>query len=210
MIRAPIDRSKLRIKPLVDPAEVAGFESGDAELDAFLARDALRLQDQRVVQVYLAVYEDVIGGYVALLADAVVLQTRERTKLRLATEDHPAVPAVKVARLAVSRPLRERTRGIGEHLMRFAVFQALAVSESVGCRLLTVDAYAGAIDFYEHLGFIENKSRSIPTNLDPSSLALIDRIRIALNLYRAPERATRHRSMRLDLRADRLQAESGR
>lgn len=75
----------------MDPAEIAGFESGDAELDAFLARDALRLQDQRVVRVYLAVYEDVIGGYVALLADAVVLQTRERTKLCLATEDHPAV-----------------------------------------------------------------------------------------------------------------------
>jgi len=41
--------------------------------------------------------------------------------------------------------------------MRFAVDIANHVSDTIGCRLMTLDALPSAISYYEKLGFIRNK-----------------------------------------------------
>lgn len=43
--------------------------------------------------------------------------------------------------------------------MYFAYSTAMDLSERVGCRLLTVDAYPTAIPFYEKLGFVRNQHK---------------------------------------------------
>jgi GNAT superfamily N-acetyltransferase len=137
-----------------------------------------RLQAIDTVRTYLARDRGALVGYVALLADAIVLESRERTRLALTHGDHPVIPAIKVARLAVAEGYRARHAGSGRALMRFAFAVALDVSDRIGCRVLTVDAYPAAVGFYDRLGFVRNRSRE----------------------YRGRARP----SMRLDLRADPL------
>lgn len=87
-----------------------GFACGESDLDDFLRADALRLQDHRTVRTYLALLDGSLVGYMALLADAVVLETRERKRLALGAHDHPSVPALKIARLTVRGGARNTPR----------------------------------------------------------------------------------------------------
>lgn len=122
----------------------------------------MRLQSLNVARSYLVIYRERVRGYLTLMADAVVLKPNERKKLRdaagnaLAFDDHPVVPALKIARLAVCKESRDEFRGVGEALVRFAFYTGLGLSEVTGCRLLTLDAYPDAIPFYEKLGFVRN------------------------------------------------------
>lgn len=160
MNRLPIDRSKLEILPLAEEdAEAArGFSCGDPDLDDFLRTDAARLQAQNVVRTFVAFYDEQLVGYVALLTDAVELKSNERKKLALHFHDHPMVPALKVARLAVRSDFQRRR--VGEAMLAFAVSRAIELSEHVGCRLLTLDAYQESVGFYERLGFVRNKAKA--------------------------------------------------
>lgn len=162
--RLEIDRNLLEVRPFGEEwlGALASFHCGDEDLDDFIRSDALRLQSLNVARSYLAIYGDRVRGYLTLMADAVVLKPNERKKLRdtsgnmLAFDDHPVVPALKIARLAVCRETRAELRGIGEALVRFAFYTSLDLSEIAGCRLLTLDAYPDAIPFYEKLGFARN------------------------------------------------------
>ena len=145
---------------------LATFDCGDPDLNGFLRDDAARLGEQHVVRPYVALIGEALVGYLALMADAVRLQTPERKKLRLGSADHPWVPAVKVARLAVAKA--SQRRGLGVALMRFAVAKAYEAGEYVGCRLLTLDSYQGAIEFYRGLGFAFNKASDYRGHHHPS------------------------------------------
>ena len=142
-----------------DAPELLAFSCGDEDLDDFLRTDASRLLGENVVRTYLAHCDGALMGYLSLLVDAVVLETRERKKLALGSHDHPIVPALKVARLGVSASFRAMNRGAGEALMSFAFVSALDVAEYAGCRLLTVHAYPESVGFYERLGFVQNRAK---------------------------------------------------
>lgn len=150
-----------------DRDRLASFSCGDDDLNEFIRVDAFRLQEERVVQSYLAWREDEIVGYVSLMADAIVLQTRERTGLRLRREDHPIIPALKIARVGVHVD-HQRGEGIGTLLMGFCFLMALDLSETIGCRLLTLDAYPQAREFYERLGFKMNRAKEYRDKTHPS------------------------------------------
>ncbi|MEN9580964.1 MAG: hypothetical protein RJA70_3973 [Pseudomonadota bacterium] len=144
--------------------EVPPFRCGDDGLDSFLAENAWDYQELGIATTYLATLRTPTGesgiliGYVTLCADAVVLGTGERRQLRpkLGFSHPQVVPALKVARLAVSRE-RQKT-GAGTFLMRLAHALGLGMQSSVGCRLLTVDAYESSLGFYTRLGFQPNKA----------------------------------------------------
>lgn len=153
-----IDRTLLEIRALQadDMPAAEGFTCGDADLDDFLRSDALRLQTQRAARTFVAVYEAELVGYVALLVDAIELKPNERKKLDLHFRDHPMVPALKIARLAVA--VSFQGRGLGETFVHFAAARVLDIEAHAGCRLLTVDAYPAAVGFYERLGFVRNRA----------------------------------------------------
>jgi len=146
------------IRRLQAEDDLGGFACEDPDLDEFLKADARRLESQWVTRVYVAVCEDHVVGYAALLADTVILKSGERRKLKLQHDDSKQIPALKIGRLAVDAAFRERTRGVGSGLVRHAFELALALSQSIGCRLLTVDAYEGSVAFYQKLGFVSNKA----------------------------------------------------
>jgi ribosomal protein S18 acetylase RimI-like enzyme len=144
------------------------FSCGDADLDSFLSDDSLRLQNEHVARTFLSVArtDGRILGYVTVLNDAVHLLTREKKKLGLASDDHPVVPALKIARLGVASEYARS--GLGTALVRHAYFSAQRSDASGGCRLLTVDAYRQAVSFYERLGFQRNRSPEYRDRENPS------------------------------------------
>ena len=144
------------------------FSCGDDDLDDFLRSDAWRLQQQRVATSYLAFSADgrEVLGYVTILADGINLQTRERKKLGLASQDHPVVPALKVARLAVAK--QAQGLGVGVLLISTAFSAARRLANEAGCRVLVVDAYPAAVPFYEKLGFHPNRSQQYRDRENPS------------------------------------------
>lgn len=145
----------LDIRPLDLAERLPEFSCGDSDLDNFLRDDAARLQEQGAVKVYLAFSGSDLVGYVALLADSIKVDARERKGLNLKHDDHPVVPGIKVGRLATSKD--NQGMGIGTALINFAVIKALSVSEHVGCRLLTLDAYPDRVSWYEKRRFVRNK-----------------------------------------------------
>ncbi len=170
MTKASVDPERLEIRRLEvgDESLVAGFESGDGDLNDFLRDDALRLQSLNTVLTYVALYDGVVEGYVSLMVDAIVLETKERKKLLLTHDDHPVVPALKVARLACGKAFREAHFGLGRMLMLFALSKAITISDSVACRLITVDAYPGAVSFYDDLKFVRNRAAPYKGKEHPS------------------------------------------
>jgi GNAT superfamily N-acetyltransferase len=168
--RSRVATAQLRVRLIArtDEPLFPTFTCGDDDLDDFLRTDALRLQAQRVASTYLAFFEEQLVGYMTLLADAVVLETKERKRLALSSQDHPSVPALKVARLAVHETFRATHAGAGTALLQIAHALALDIADRVGCRLLTLDAYPAALPFYEKLGFVVNRSRAYHGRQRPS------------------------------------------
>jgi GNAT superfamily N-acetyltransferase len=168
------DLCKFRVLSERDAEAVTAFSCGNADLDDFLRSDALRYQAHHVATTYLGIYEDRTVGYVTLMADAVILSSRERKQLRapnstpLGYDDHPVIPALKVARLGACQEFRTDFSGCGHALVRFACWQALMASRSFGCRLVTVDAYPEAIEFYERIGFARNRAKPYKDRERPS------------------------------------------
>lgn len=166
--RITLDQLKVRLVAEADAPLLATFTCGEADLDDFLRSDALRLQAQRVVRTYLGFVGEQLIGYMALLADAVVLETKERRRLALGAHDHPIVPAVKIARLAVAESVRATHTGAGTALVQVAFAMALDVADRIGCRLITVDAYPESVAFYEQLGFVPNRAKAYQGRHHPS------------------------------------------
>ena len=60
-------------------------------------------------------------------------------------------PAIKVGRLAVDKKYAKS--GVGSYLVKTMREYAFSISEQIGCRYVTVDAYPYACEFYKKLGF---------------------------------------------------------
>jgi hypothetical protein len=50
--------------------------------------------------------------------------------------------------------------GTGTALVHIALAIAADLSERIGCRLLTLDAYPDSVGFYESLGFTRNRAKA--------------------------------------------------
>jgi hypothetical protein len=145
-----------------DPAaDWSSFDCGDDDLNGFIRDDAAALATRDVSRILVAHEDGLPCGYVALLADTLVLKSdkeKEALDLHSSLKNPPkSVPALKVGRLAVDLGTRGRVAYVGSTLMWLAVQQAIAIRARMGCRLLTVDAYPASVPFYEKLEFITCK-----------------------------------------------------
>ena len=62
-----------------------------------------------------------------------------------------SVPAVKIGRLAVDKTYKGK--GLGKILVDNIVDDCIELNKKIACRLITVDAYKGALSFYQKSGF---------------------------------------------------------
>jgi len=129
------------------------FTCGVAALDDYLRQRAGQHQRDGIATTHVLI-DDVqparILGYCSLSAAQLYLhELQEKDRKRLPT--YP-VPAMRVGRLAVSGP--EKGKGYGQLLLGHAVNVALTVRQSMGVRVLVVDAKdEQVVVFYEGFGF---------------------------------------------------------
>ncbi|GHV95797.1 N-acetyltransferase [Spirochaetia bacterium] len=139
-----------------------GFCCFIEEYNEYLLRDALRSHTDHVALTWVLRERDggKIAAYMALIADAIKLSFSEKELHNL---DYPfkTIPAMKIAKLAVSAVFREKFSGIGTSM----IFAAHCIARSCNdhyfaARFLTVDADIehdeGVLSFYQKTGFLQN------------------------------------------------------
>jgi GNAT superfamily N-acetyltransferase len=137
------------------------FTCGVAALDAYLHRKSGQHQRDGIATTHVLVDDELparILGYCSLSAAQVQLsELREKDRTRLPA--YP-VPAVRVARLAVLHS--EKGKGLGHLLVGHAVNLTISVRNTMGVRVLVVDAKDEQVaGFYESFGFLRTAGAAL-------------------------------------------------
>ena len=137
--------------------DVRGFTCGEASLDTWLREQAVPATARRTARTWVWVDRDgAVVGYYALAAHKV---TRDDVPTPIGRGGPTEIPAVLLARLALSESLRGH--GLGEVLVADALARIVGATQTVAARLVVVDAtHERVARFYESLGF-----RRIPDSL---------------------------------------------
>jgi len=148
-----------------------------APLKTFLRNRALKFEAGLLARTYVLVAsEDAerggrVWGYVTLVACEVQTTSQNCPEDETGWPTDLAMPAIKLARLAVHKELQGKD--LGTQLVGWAMALIIEhVACRVGCRLLVTDAKRGSVGFYEKLGFTmldteDNKRRDAPVMFVP-------------------------------------------
>jgi len=150
------------LEQLAPDAMPDGFSCAIAEYDDYLFNDAMRSQNDHVALTWL-LRERATGAvvaYMSLIADAIKLSLSEKETHNL---NYPfkTIPAMKIAKLAVSHAAREKYKGIGTYMIVNSLTIARACNRQFfAARFLTVDADIEhderVLAFYRKNGFVPN------------------------------------------------------
>jgi len=139
----------------------AGFVCGIAALDDYLRQRAGQHQRDGIATIHVLIDDEeptLILGYCALSAAQLYLHAlREADRKRL-----PAwpVPAMRMGRLAIAAT--KQGKGYGRLLLGHAVHLARSVRQTMGVRVLIVDAKdTSAAAFYQSYGFRPTTSEAL-------------------------------------------------
>jgi hypothetical protein len=156
---------------------IAGFNDDSLnEYTFFFKQDALKHQESHISNTFVLVDKEIqaVVAYVSLIADAVTLQDEEKAQLQLPGLSFETLPALKIAKLAVSQGYAQTYRHLGSLMIDFSRSVADQCNERlIACRVLTVDAdieYDKTLPlFYEKNGFTAlhskkytKKTRTLP------------------------------------------------
>lgn len=131
--------------------KVKSFDCGDADLNDFIINEASFYRSAMLAVSYVLENPEDSGH------DNIDKTSFNRfRKKRFVNEKRlKSYPAVKICRLAVD--LSARGQYVGRFLMNF-IKSYFVANNKAGCRFLTVDAYRGAMKFYEKNGFVTMNS----------------------------------------------------
>ena len=141
----------LRIEKLSKGRSVQDFNCGVPALNDFLCRYALQNQKKDGAQTWIALQDDNVIGYYALVVGEVSYGGAPDA-LRKGLAKHP-VPVMVLARLAIDR--RFQGKRIGQGLLLDAMRRTVQAADIAGIRALMVHAKDDqAAQFYKHFGFL--------------------------------------------------------
>ena len=133
--------------------EKAGWEMPDdfkcrkPEFAEYLGASAGYDQQQRMGQLYWAIYDGRVVGYMMLAMDS----AGKEAQSLLGIDSYGNIPALLVVSLATDK--RHERRGVATCLMSHAMKIAKRLATKVGCRILLCNAEHDVVRFYEKLGF---------------------------------------------------------
>jgi len=135
----------------------------------FLKEEAFEDQEKGLSKTYLFTDENgKLVAYLSLCNDAIRLEFDERDDMNL---PYTTIPAVKVARLAVSTDYQGK--GIGKEALSFAIYVSQMVREYSGVVFITLDCYEHRVSYYENFGFERNLFQPVVREYDsPISMRL--------------------------------------
>ncbi len=138
----------LRLDPAVH--DLGSFVSGESELDDWLSAHAVPADRRGTARTWVWVDDEgSVVAYYSLVAHKVA---RERVPGRIGRGGPVEIPAVLIAKLALSSSLQGR--GLGKVLVVDALDRVLAATAVVAARVVVVDALSDEVaGFSEHLGF---------------------------------------------------------
>jgi len=139
------------------------FTCSITEYNDYLRKDAHRSQDDHVALTWLLRERkaDTIVSYMSVIADAIKLSASEK-EIHNLNYPFKTIPAIKIAKLAVSQLAQEKYKGVGTYM----IFNALNIARTCNrqlfaARFLTVDADVehdeGVFMFYQKNGFVPNE-----------------------------------------------------
>lgn len=140
-----------------DRHDVSGFTCGEPSLDVWLREQAAPASVRYTARTWVWVDPSgAVVGYYALAAHKVA---RSAVPSRIGRGGPVEIPAVLLARLALSTSLQGQ--GLGAVLVADALARVVEATQTVAARLVVVDAlHEPVARFYESLGF-----RRVPDSL---------------------------------------------
>jgi hypothetical protein len=150
------------LEQLSPNAPLTDFSCFIGEYTDYLLEDALRSQNDHIALTWLLRERasGIIMAYMSLIADAIKLSVSEKETHAL---HYPfkTIPAMKVAKLAVSQSAQKDYKGLGTYMITNALALARICNRQLcACRFLTVDADIehdpNVTAFYTKNGFIPN------------------------------------------------------
>ena len=154
--RNKIDTDTYILEPVKDFRIFDGFSCGDKDLDEFICQDACHYS-QELLAITYALHLKKNGEisppavFASILNDAIRFTKGKKRKLfPFRKRIHDQYPAVKIGRFAVTQELKRK--GIGTFFLSL-LKSFFTTRNRTGCRFITVDAYPGAIGFYEKNDF---------------------------------------------------------
>ena len=111
-------------------------------MDDFLKNDALNQQEENLNVTYLAKHNNETIWFFSLLSDIIKLKDIDN-KYDL---PYNICPAVKIDRLAINK--KYNSLGLGTMLLDNTYYQIKRISNILGIRFITVDAYCNVRGFY--------------------------------------------------------------
>jgi len=143
------DSKALGTRPIDGSFQLDAFQSGNAELDAWLKRRALMNEAGGASRTFVVAKNKRVVGYYALTVGSV---THRIAPGRIRRNMPDPVPIAILARLAVDQQWQGRK--LGRDLLQDAVLRIISAAENLGIRAVLVHAISeDARRFYEHHGF---------------------------------------------------------
>jgi len=148
----------LEFAQLTPDMELLPFCSKDTDLNNFLAEDAKNYAADLMAVTYLFIdtEKQQIAAYFSLLNDKVAYDPQakgiwNRINRHISNNKRRrSYPSAKIGRLAVATGYEHA--GLGSQILNL-IKSYLVTEPKLGCRFLTVDAYADATDFYRKNDF---------------------------------------------------------
>jgi GNAT superfamily N-acetyltransferase len=166
------DPVEIDIRQIEPGDRLTGLSLGDqafTPLKIFLQKHAKTYHEQNLARTYgafLIAEKPKVIGYLTLVCGEVVTGEDDNHLLQEIDYSYKHYPAVKIARLAVDKGMRDRK--LGRALVDLALGVAKdTICPAVGCRFVVVDAKKAAVPFYLRCGFTlldtpENQERDAP------------------------------------------------
>lgn len=143
----------LAVQALSPNHDRSSFSCGEASLDRYLQQQVNQDRKKDLSRCYVLVKDDHptrILGYYTLSAFSVDLSALPPSAAK--GVPYPSIPCVLIGRLAIHQG--EQGKRLGEVLLSAVVEHSLHLKESLGIRLVVVDAlHEKAAQFYERYGF---------------------------------------------------------
>ncbi|MGE3467370.1 MAG: GNAT family N-acetyltransferase [Pyrinomonadaceae bacterium] len=140
------------IEPIAERHSTKGFDCGEAELNSFLSRFALKNDSNDIGRTYVAVRpnEVEVMGYYTISSGTVKF---EQLPLELKLPKYP-IPTAHMGKLATDRSVQGQ--GLGEALLFDALARVDSASREIGIRVVDLIALnEKARSFYLQYGFQE-------------------------------------------------------
>ena len=155
----------------VNESELLTFSCGNDDLDNFLVKHALSNDEAGYGKTFLLEDHNQIVGFFTLCSSSIKYDEFPTSGHHLLPR-YP-IPCIKIARLAIRKNLQGK--GYGKEMLKQAFLRILTASETVGVRLVVVDAKESSASFYEKYGFQKLLNNKL------SYYLLLDTIKEALN-----------------------------